>query len=141
MGIGALGYHLREVLLTDAVREALECCLPLALGNDTSLFIRSNLSVYYRSVANHVPLKSCDANFFMFVSFASIMEPKKDDEAPIDHNWITAMQEGLAQLEVNKVRKLVLKQLGKSIFGTKSVFKNKMDPDGVAVRNKAKLIA
>ena len=36
---------------------------------------------------------------------------------------------------------MVSKPIGKSIIGTKWVFKNKLDESGIIVRNKAKLVA
>ena len=40
-----------------------------------------------------------------------------------------------------KVWRLVHRPKGKTIIGTKWVFKNKKDEDGVVVRNKARLVA
>ena len=51
------------------------------------------------------------------------------------------MQEELNQFEALKVCRLVLKPQDKSIIGTKWIFKNKKDENGIIVRNKAKLVA
>jgi len=51
------------------------------------------------------------------------------------------MQEELNQFEQMKVWKLVHRPKGKTIIGTKWVFKNKKDEDGVIIRNKARLVA
>ena len=51
------------------------------------------------------------------------------------------MQEELQQFERNKVWTLVPKPSGKSIIGTRQVFRNKMDDDGIVIRNKARLVA
>nr|GEZ54921.1 retrovirus-related Pol polyprotein from transposon TNT 1-94 [Tanacetum cinerariifolium] len=51
------------------------------------------------------------------------------------------MQEELNQFEKNKVWTLVPKPHGKTIIGTKWVWKNKLDENGVVIKNKARLIA
>ncbi|KAI3666993.1 hypothetical protein L6452_42034 [Arctium lappa] len=51
------------------------------------------------------------------------------------------MQEELNQFEALKVWRLVPKQEGKSVIGTKWVFKNKKDEDGIFIRNKDRLVA
>jgi len=51
------------------------------------------------------------------------------------------MQEEINQFERLKVWRLVPRPEGKSIIGTKWIFKNKKDEDGVVVRNKARLVA
>ena len=51
------------------------------------------------------------------------------------------MQEELNQFERNKVWELVPAPSDRSIVGTKWVLKNKMDENGVIIRNKARLVA
>ena len=51
------------------------------------------------------------------------------------------MQEELNQFKRQKVWKLVPRPKNKSIIGTKWVFINKLDGDGIVTRNKARLIA
>ncbi|GKG24936.1 retrovirus-related pol polyprotein from transposon TNT 1-94, partial [Tanacetum coccineum] len=51
------------------------------------------------------------------------------------------MQEELNQFERNKVWALVPAPYGKTIIGTKWIFRNKMDENGVVIRNKARLVA
>ncbi|KAK8934128.1 hypothetical protein KSP39_PZI014435 [Platanthera zijinensis] len=51
------------------------------------------------------------------------------------------MQEELHQFERNKVWELVPRPKDHSIVGTKWVFRNKLDDQGVIVRNKARLVA
>ncbi|GKB97369.1 retrovirus-related pol polyprotein from transposon TNT 1-94, partial [Tanacetum coccineum] len=51
------------------------------------------------------------------------------------------MQEELNQFERNKVWTLVPKPHGKTIIGTKWIWKNKMDENGIVIKNKARLVA
>jgi len=56
-------------------------------------------------------------------------------------NWINAMHEELNQFTQNEVWILVPKTKQMNAIGTKWVFKNKLDEQGVIVRNKARLVA
>jgi hypothetical protein len=72
----------------------------------------------------------------------SFIEPKKVYEALEDHDWIDAMHEELNNFKRNKVWKLVPRPNGcKNVIGTKWVFKNKQDSNGIVIRNKARLVA
>jgi len=51
------------------------------------------------------------------------------------------MKDELSQFERNKVWNLVPNNQGKTIIGTRRVFRNKLDEDGKVVRNKARLVA
>ena len=62
-------------------------------------------------------------------------------DALVDPDWVLPMQEELNQFEALKVWRLVPKPQDKSIIGTKWIFKNKKDENGVIVRNKARLVA
>ncbi|GKD03585.1 retrovirus-related pol polyprotein from transposon TNT 1-94 [Tanacetum coccineum] len=75
------------------------------------------------------------------VIFLFEMEPKKLIEALEEEGWIIAMQEELNQFERNKVWTLVPKPHGKTIIGTKWIWKNKMDENGVVIKNNARLVA
>ena len=77
----------------------------------------------------------------LYSSFLSQEEPKRVEEALLDPDWILAMQEELNQFERNKVWKLVPKPKNKSSIDTKWVFRNKMDENGIVIRNKARLVA
>ncbi|GKB44068.1 retrovirus-related pol polyprotein from transposon TNT 1-94 [Tanacetum coccineum] len=57
-------------------------------------------------------------------------------EALEEEGWIITMQEELNQFERNKVWTLVPIPHGKTIIGTKWIWKNKMDEHGVVVKNK-----
>src|SRR4051812_5876949 len=83
------------------------------------------------------------ANFCGNFSFVSMLEPSKFDEAMMDPDWLSAMLEELNQFERNKVWSLVDRPNPKkhNIIGTKWIFRNKQDEDGIVVRNKARLVA
>ena len=75
------------------------------------------------------------------MAFVSLIEPKNFKEAIIDDYWIVAMQEELNQFERNGVWELVEKPSDYPIIGTKWVFRNKLDENGIVIRNKARLVA
>ncbi|KAI3729484.1 hypothetical protein L6452_18144 [Arctium lappa] len=77
----------------------------------------------------------------MHDSFLSKIEPTRVSEALADSDWVSAMQEELNQFEALKVWRLVPKPEGKIVIGTKWVFKNKKDEDGIVIQNKARLVA
>nr|GEW20456.1 retrovirus-related Pol polyprotein from transposon TNT 1-94 [Tanacetum cinerariifolium] len=78
------------------------------------------------------------SNFFCFVS---TIEPKNIKEAIQDESWTMAMQEELNQFKTNNVWSLVPHHENQTIIGTKWVFKNKLDENGIVSRNKARLVA
>ncbi|GJU97760.1 retrovirus-related pol polyprotein from transposon TNT 1-94 [Tanacetum coccineum] len=78
------------------------------------------------------------SNFFCFVSS---IEPKNIKEAIQDESWTMAMQEELNKFKSNDVWCLVPPTKNQTVIGTKWVFKNKLDENGVVSRNKARLVA
>ncbi|GJR37792.1 retrovirus-related pol polyprotein from transposon TNT 1-94 [Tanacetum coccineum] len=68
-------------------------------------------------------------------------EPKNVNEALKDESWIIAMQEELNQFITNDVWELVPHPKSTEIIGTKWVYRNKLDENGVVSRNKARLVA
>ncbi|KAJ9546486.1 LOW QUALITY PROTEIN: hypothetical protein OSB04_019029 [Centaurea solstitialis] len=80
-------------------------------------------------------------NYCLFACFVSKNEPKKVTDALTDPFWVEAMQDELLQFERNKVWTLTSLPAGKSAIGTKWVFRNKKDENGVVVRNKARLVS
>ena len=60
----------------------------------------------------------------------------------MDPDWLNAMHEELHQFERNKVWSLVERPdpAKHNIIGTKWIFRNKQDEDGIVVRNKARLL-
>ena len=71
----------------------------------------------------------------------SSIEPKKIDEALNDVDWVNAMHKELNNFTRNQVWELVERPKNHNVIGTKWVFKNKQDQDGIVVRNKARLVA
>ena len=76
-------------------------------------------------------------------AFVSISERTKVDEAFLEPEWIQAMQEELHQFEINNVWELVKRPDPRkhNIIGTKWIYRNKQDENGLVVRNKARLVA
>ncbi|KAI3718388.1 hypothetical protein L6452_19257 [Arctium lappa] len=93
------------------------------------------------SSSEGVKTRSATINECFYVNFLSIIEPKKVKEALEDPHWIFAMQDELQEFVRNKVWTLVPLPKGKFAIGTKWVFRNKRDEDGVIIRNKARLVA
>ncbi|GJT40425.1 retrovirus-related pol polyprotein from transposon TNT 1-94 [Tanacetum coccineum] len=77
----------------------------------------------------------------LFADFLSDIEPKKVSEALQHQSWIDAMQDKLNQFKRNKVRTQVSIPYGKTIIGTKWVYKNKRDETRIVIKNKARLVA
>ncbi|GJY19389.1 retrovirus-related pol polyprotein from transposon TNT 1-94 [Tanacetum coccineum] len=71
----------------------------------------------------------------------NVTEPKNINEALKDESWVIAMQKELNQLISNDVWELVPNPKDMTIIGTKWVFRNKLDENGVVSRNKARLVA
>ncbi|GKA50531.1 retrovirus-related pol polyprotein from transposon TNT 1-94 [Tanacetum coccineum] len=63
------------------------------------------------------------------------------NEALTDESWLIAMQEELNQFIANDVWELVPQPKNMTIIGTKWVFRNKLDENGVVSRNKARLVS
>ncbi|GJU75709.1 retrovirus-related pol polyprotein from transposon TNT 1-94 [Tanacetum coccineum] len=78
------------------------------------------------------------SNFFCFLS---TIEPKKVNEALKDESWVMAMQEELNQFISNDVWELVHNTMDMTIIGTKLVYRNKLNGNGIVTRNKARLVA
>jgi hypothetical protein len=58
-----------------------------------------------------------------------------------DPDWVNAMHEELNNFTHNEVWELVKRPSDHNVIGTKWVFQNKQDKNGVIVRNKARLVA
>lgn len=84
--------------------------------------------------------RSVTSNLCMFVSFASMIEQKNDVSSLKDADWIKVMQYELNEFEHHRVWTLVPRPQGKPIIGTRWVFRNKIDEEGIVTRNKARLV-
>ncbi|RVX07779.1 Retrovirus-related Pol polyprotein from transposon RE1 [Vitis vinifera] len=78
-------------------------------------------------------------NEVSYVCYTSQIEPKNVEEALNDEAWVEALHEELNQFSRNDVWFLVPRPKDVNVIGTKWIFKNKMDENGVIVRNKARL--
>ncbi|GJR37809.1 retrovirus-related pol polyprotein from transposon TNT 1-94 [Tanacetum coccineum] len=89
---------------------------------------------------NQRTLRSQAQNQSNFFCFISTIEPKNVNEALKDKSWIIVMQEELNQFIANDVWELVPPKCT-TIIGTKWVYRNKLDKNGIVSRNKARLVA
>ncbi|GJS16620.1 zf-CCHC domain-containing protein [Tanacetum coccineum] len=80
---------------------------------------------------NQRTLRSQAQNQSNFFCFISTIEPKNVNEALRDESWIVAVQEELNQFIANDVWELVLQSKNMTIIGTKWVFRNKLDENGI----------
>ena len=69
------------------------------------------------------------------------IKPKKIEEALRDLDWVNAMHEELNNFTRNQVWELVERPKNHNVIGTKWVYRNKQDQDGIVVRNKERLVA
>ncbi|GJY62729.1 retrovirus-related pol polyprotein from transposon TNT 1-94, partial [Tanacetum coccineum] len=90
---------------------------------------------------NQRTLRSQAQNQSNFFCFISTIEPKNVNKALGDESWIVVMQEELNQFVANEVWELVPQPRNMTIIGTKWVFRNKLDENGIVSRNKARLVA
>jgi hypothetical protein len=74
-------------------------------------------------------------------SFISCLEPKNVDESLQDPDWVNAMHKKLNNFTRNQVWTLEERSKGARVIGTKWVFCNKQDDQGIVVRNKARVVA
>jgi hypothetical protein len=80
-------------------------------------------------------------SFIEHHSFVSYLEPKNVEEDLQDPDWVNAMHEELNNFARNQVWTLEEHPKGARVIGTKWLFRNKQDDQGVVVRNKARLVA
>ncbi|GJZ50839.1 retrovirus-related pol polyprotein from transposon TNT 1-94 [Tanacetum coccineum] len=73
--------------------------------------------------------------------FISTIKPKNVNEALKDESWVVAMQEELNKFIANDIWDFVPLPMSQSVIGTKWVFKNKLNENGIVSKNKARLVA
>nr|KAJ0196747.1 hypothetical protein LSAT_V11C700373140 [Lactuca sativa] len=88
---------------------------------------------------SRVVTHSTTKNECIYACFLSMIKPKGIKKALQDVDWVKAMQEELDEFEHNNVWDLVPTLEGVSVVGSRLVYKNKSDEDGVIIRNKTKL--
>jgi hypothetical protein len=81
------------------------------------------------------------ASFIEYHSFVLCVEPTWIDEVLQEPDWVNAMHEESNNFTRNQVSTLEKPPQDARIIGTKWVFRNKQDDQGVIVRNKARLVA
>jgi hypothetical protein len=84
-------------------------------------------------ISKSVQTRSRIASFCEHFSFVSCIEPNCVDEALLDVDWVNAMHEKLNKFTRNEVWELVYRSKNHSVIGTKWVFRNKRNEDGLAV--------
>jgi hypothetical protein len=102
---------------------------------------RNKERVNYKDMAKLCVCMSSSCTIENASCFVSSIEPKNVTEALKDSYWINAMQEELLQFTKNRVWNLVPRPSHVNVIGTKWIFKNKTDENGVIMRNKARLVA
>ena len=96
------------------------------------------LDTIIRAIFIGVQTRSRLASFCEHFSFVSSIEPKID-EALKDVDWVNAMHEESNNFTRNQVWELVERPKGHNVIGTKWVYRNKQDQDGIVVRKKKKI--
>jgi hypothetical protein len=92
-------------------------------------------------IQSGVQTRSRLASFCEHYSFVSFEEPKKIKDALKDSDWVNFMHEELNNFARNQVWELMERPKNYNVIGTKWVFKNKQDQDGMVVMNKSRLVA
>nr|GEV95177.1 retrovirus-related Pol polyprotein from transposon TNT 1-94 [Tanacetum cinerariifolium] len=84
-------------------------------------------------------LSAASAHDCLFVDFL-FEETKKVSEAQKHPRWVNAMQDKLNQFARKKVWTSVLAPYGKTIIGSRWVFRKKRDETRIVIKNKARLV-
>src|SRR3954469_12540035 len=125
----------QEAMEEERVRRALKIASRL---KSQDLSVDQVLGSIKKGVTTHSQLR----NFCAHNAFVSCVEPQKVFEALEDPDWLEAMHDELNNFKRNKVWSLVERpKSDHNVIGTKWIFKNKKDANGVVIRNKAGLVA
>nr|GEV68698.1 retrovirus-related Pol polyprotein from transposon TNT 1-94 [Tanacetum cinerariifolium] len=90
---------------------------------------------------NQITLRSQAQNQSNLFCFISTIEPKNVNETLGDESWVVAMQQELNQFIANDVWDLVPLPKNQSVIGTRWVYINKLDENGIVSKNKPRLVA
>jgi len=133
------GNQLPEIQLIEfgAGTEIINSTLPREWRVPRNLSLDNIIGQVHKGVSTRKSLN----HFCEHMTFISQVEPKSVADVLEDNNWINAMQEELNQFARKKVWTLVPISKQMNVIGTKWIFKNKLDEQGVIVRNKARLVA
>ncbi|KAL6345561.1 hypothetical protein AAG906_017288 [Vitis piasezkii] len=88
-----------------------------------------------------IPRKKNHLWHYLLLNKCKFVINHPQDQIIVEENWMIAMQEELNQFERSEVWELVPRPSNQSVIGTKWVYRNKMDENGIIVRNKARLVA
>lgn len=80
------------------------------------------------------------SNFCYHFAFISQVESKNAKDALLDEHCLMAMQDELKQFRRNDVWDIVPRPKYHQVIGTRWVFRNKLDKNGVITRKKAQLV-
>jgi hypothetical protein len=84
--------------------------------------------------------RSYHISHFAHSTFVASFEPRDIGHTLSNVDWVNAMHDELENFERNQVWVLVSPPPDCHSIGTKWVYKNKQNEDGVVVRNKARLV-
>ena len=90
------------------------------------------MKVDYRQLAGkRQTISPTNTEVVQFACFVSSIKPKNHKEALIDEYWIAAMQDELEQFKRSEVWDLTPRPAESNVVGTKWIFKNKINEDGL----------
>nr|KAJ0214939.1 hypothetical protein LSAT_V11C300139010 [Lactuca sativa] len=89
---------------------------------------------------SRVVTRSATKNDYLYASLISMIVLKGIKEVLQLADWVKAMQEELVKFERNNMWDLVPTLEGVSVVGSRWVYRNKSDEDGVIIKNKAILV-
>ena len=75
-----------------------------------------------------------------YLVLLSSVEPQNVNEACKYECWVKAMNEELEQIEKNNTWESIPRPNDKNVIGTKWIFKNNLNENGDAIRNKVRLV-
>ncbi|GJV35540.1 retrovirus-related pol polyprotein from transposon TNT 1-94 [Tanacetum coccineum] len=107
-----------------------------AIENNVKVANNNNIKDEFLEVEKVVNIKESKNH-----PLEQVIEHKNVNEALGDESWVVAMQEELNQFIANDVWDIVPLPKDHTVIGTKWVYRNKLDENGIVSRNKARLVA